>query len=105
VLDCNPIVTSGAGGYAIGRYEENIKVSGAAALKKSLIYSLSQFSLLQEIVLLKRLEQSNIPFDAELTPMSERAIKGDRVSDAESVYLILYDNKKSSDSMRAKVLY
>jgi TolA-binding protein len=37
--------------------------------------------------------------------MSERAITGDRVSDAESVYLILYENKTSSDSMRAKALY
>jgi hypothetical protein len=27
-----PLVAAGAGGHAIGRYEENIKVRGAAAL-------------------------------------------------------------------------
>lgn len=51
------------------------------------------------------LAQPNIPFDSELTPMSERAISTDRVDDAESVYLILYSNKASSEEMRAKALY
>lgn len=51
------------------------------------------------------LAQPTTPFDSELTPMSERAISSDRVSDAESVYLILYSNKASSDEMRAKALY
>ena len=37
--------------------------------------------------------------------MSERAITDERVEDAESVYLILYDNKASSAEMRAKALY
>jgi len=193
-----PFVAAGAGGHAIGRYEENIKVRGAAALQEepdlltfsvqaiarnnldkavitykkglnSKSYSdniksltLYQIGLLYmnpyaeqrnddealkyfkrhrqqypdsrlrkkieaKIALINQrksdnsqltakellsladrktlLEQSNIPFDAELTPMSERAITGDRVSDAESVYLILYENKASSASMRSKALY
>ena len=193
-----PFVAAGAGGHAIGRYEENIKVRGAAALQeepdlltfsvqaiarnnvdeavatynkglnsksysnniKSLaLYQIgllymnpyaeqrnddealkyfgrhlkqypesrlrkkieskialiqqrktnsSQLSAKELLSLADRkvlLEQSNIPFDAELTPMSERAITGERVSDAESVYLILYENKASSELMRAKALY
>lgn len=193
-----PFVAAGAGGHAVARYEENVKVRGAAALKEEpdlLTYSvqaiarnkvdeavatyskgletnsfdsnmksltLYQIGLvymnpynqkrddqkalkyfnrhLQEfpesrlrdkinskIALINKrkndetqltadelmqlanrselLAQSNIPFDAELTPMSERAIMTDRISDAESVYLILYSNKGSSDDMRAKALY
>jgi TPR repeat protein len=193
-----PFVAAGAGGHAIGRYEENIKVRGAAALQEEpdlLTYSVqaiarnnldkavatytkglnsrsysdnikslslyqigliymnpyaeqrddnealkyfnrhlkqypesrlrnkikakialintrksdkSQLTAKELLALADRtalLEQSNIPFDAELTPMSERAIIGDRVTDAESVYLILYDNKASSETMRAKALY
>lgn len=193
-----PFVAAGAGGHAIGRYEENIKVRGAAALKEEpdlLTFSvqaiarnnineavitytkglnnkdysdnvkslaLYQIGLLymnpyaeqrndnealkyfnrhsqeypdsrlrkkieSKIALIKQrktaktqltakellsladrkslLEQSSIPFDADLTPMSERAITGDRVTDAESVYLILYENKASSEAMRAKALY
>lgn len=193
-----PFVAAGAGGHAIGRYEENIKVRGAAALKEEpdlLTYSvqaiarnkvddavntylkglssdsfndnmksltlyqigllymnpfsqqrndntalkyfnqhLSQFpesrlknkidskiELIQQrkdqktqltadelLKLANRSEllaQNNIPFDAELTPMSERAIMSDRIGDAESVYLILYSNQGSSDNMRAKALY
>lgn len=193
-----PFVAAGAGGHAIGRYEENIKVRGAAALKEEpdlLTYSvqaisrnkvdsavetylkglesdsfndnmksltLYQIGLLymnpyshqrndntalmyfnrhlnefpqsrlkdkiqSKIDLIKErqnqevqltadellkianrselLAQNNIPFDAELTPMSERAIMSDRIGDAESVYLILYSNEGSSDTMRAKALY
>lgn len=193
-----PFVAAGAGGHAIGRYEENIKVRGAAALKEEpdlLTYSvqaiarnkvdatvqtylkglesdtfndsmksltLYQIGLLYmnpynqqrndntalkyfnrhltefpqsrlkdkiqgKIDLIKQrqnqevqltadellklanrselLAQKNIPFDAELTPMSERAIMTDRIGDAESVYLILYSNEGSSDTMRAKALY
>ncbi len=193
-----PFVAAGAGGHAIGRYEENIKVRGAAALQeepdlltfsvqaiarnnvdeavitytkglndknysanikslalyqiglmymnpyaeqrnddKALQYFNRHFQEYPESRLRKKIEakvalieerkasksqltakellsladrsallqQSNIPFDADLTPMSERAIIGDRVADAESVYLILYDNKSSSDDMRAKSLY
>ncbi len=193
-----PLVAAGAGGHAIGRYEENIKVRGAAALKEEpdlltfsvqaiarnnadeaintylkglssdsfndnmksltlyqigLLYMnpysqqrdddkalkyfnqhLNQFpqsrlrnkieskvALIEErknqktqltadelLKLANRSElltQNNIPFDAELTPMSERAIKTDRISDAESVYLILYSNQGSTDTMRAKALY
>lgn len=193
-----PLVAAGAGGHAIGRYEENIKVRGAAALKEEpdlLTYSvqaisrnnvdqavetylkglnsdsysdnIKSLSLYQigliymnpysqqrndetalkyftrhtnefpnsrlkakiesKVALIKKrksektqltadellqlanrselLAQVDIPFDSELTPMSERAIMTDRIHDAESVYLILYDNKASSDTMRAKALY
>lgn len=193
-----PLVVAGAGGHAVGRYEEDIKVRGAAALQEEpdlltfsveaiarnteakaisvyqkgidektyndnikslalyqigLIYmnpyskarnddeALKYFNqhltlypnsklrkkITAKIALLKKrktdtaqlsskellkladrgklLAQSNIPFDAELTPMSERAIMTDRVADAESVYLILYSNEASSDSIRAKALY
>jgi tetratricopeptide (TPR) repeat protein len=193
-----PLVAAGAGGHAIGRYEENIKVRGAAALKEEpdlLTYSVQAISrnntdaavktylkglnsdnysdnikslslyqigliymnpysqqrndemalkyftrhisefpnsrlkakIKSKIALIEKrkvektqltadellqlanrselLAQVDIPFDSELTPMSERAIMTDRINDAESVYLILYDNTASSDSMRAKALY
>lgn len=193
-----PLVAAGAGGHAIGRYEENIRVRGAAALKEEpdlLTYSvqaisrnkvdaavktylkglnsesysdnIKSLSLYQigliymnpysqqrddatalsyfkrhlkefpqsrlktkiesKIALINQrknektqltadellklanrselLAQVEIPFDSELTPMSERAIITDRIDDAESVYLIIYENKASSDSMRAKALY
>lgn len=51
------------------------------------------------------LAEPSVPFDSELTPMSERAISTDRVDDAERVYLILYNNTASSEEMRAKALY
>jgi len=66
---------------------------------------LSAKQLLTQVNRAKLLARNETPFDAELTPMSERAITDERVADAESVYLILYDNKASSDSMRAKALY
>jgi TolA-binding protein len=193
-----PFVVAGAGGHAIGRYEEDIKVRGAAALQEEpdlLTYSVEAISrkteakavttytkglnspdysksikslALYQIGLLymnpysearnddealryfnqhltqypesklrpkieakialinKRKSESShssaeellkladritllaeptIPFDSELTPMSERAISTDRVDDAESVYLILYNNTASSEEMRAKALY
>ena len=193
-----PLVVAGAGGHAIARYEEDIKVRGAAALQEEpdlLTYSveaiarnkeaeavitytkgltnddystnikslaLYQIGLLYmnpysesrnddkalayfnkhlaqhpdsklrpkikaKIALINQrksksnqptakellkladrmalLAQPTTPFDAELTPMSERAISSDRIDDAESVYLILYSNKASSDEMRAKALY
>ncbi len=193
-----PLVVAGAGGHAIGRYEENINVRGAAALQeepdlltysmqaiarnhvdkavttylkglndKNYSASIKSLSLYQiglmymsrynekrddstalsyfnrhltefpksrlrnkiesKIALIEKrksekvqltsaelmdladrsalLAQVDIPFDSELTPMSERAIMTDRIGDAESVYLILYDNKASSNTMRAKALY
>ena len=193
-----PLVVAGAGGHAIGRYEENIKVRGAAALQEEpdlltysmqaiarnktdeavktylkglneknysanikslalyqigLIYmnryseqrnddiALSYFTrhsneyptsrlknkIKSKVALIQQrknkkvqlsadelmdladrsslLAQVDIPFDSELTPMSERAIMSDRIGDAESVYLILYDNTASSNTMRAKALY
>ncbi|WP_430461910.1 tetratricopeptide repeat protein [Thalassolituus sp. LLYu03] len=66
---------------------------------------LSAVQLLKQVDRSKLLKVDNTPFDAELTPMSERAITEGRVADAESVYLILYDNKASSAEMRAKALY
>lgn len=67
--------------------------------------NLSAKQLLKQVNRAKLLSRNETPFDAELTPMSERAITDERVADAESVYLILYDNKASSDEMRAKALY
>lgn len=66
---------------------------------------LSAKQLLKQVNRAKLLAKNETPFDAELTPMSERAITDERVEDAESVYLILYDNKASSAEMRAKALY
>ncbi len=66
---------------------------------------LSATQLLKQANRNQLLAQNNIPFDAELTPMSERAITQGRVADAETVYLILYSNTASSDEMRAKALY
>lgn len=51
------------------------------------------------------LNKPKLPFDEELTPMSERAISKGRTDDAEAVYLILYDNPASSENVRAKALY
>lgn len=193
-----PFVVAGAGGHAIGRYEENIRVRGAAALQEEpdlLTYSVeaiannteakavitytkglnsadysdsikslalyqigllymnpysearndgealkyfnrhlteypksklrpkinakialinkrksddSQISAKELLILADRmtlLAQPTIPFDSDLTPMSERAIATDRIGDAESVYLILYNNTASPEEMRAKALY
>lgn len=61
--------------------------------------------LLTQVNRAKLLARNETPFDAEMTPMSERAITDERVKEAEGVYLILYDNKASSDEMRAKALY
>ena len=61
--------------------------------------------LLTQVNRVKLLARDETPFDAELPPMSERAITDERVEDAEGVYLILYDNRASSDEMRAKALY
>ncbi|WP_157729976.1 tetratricopeptide repeat protein [Bacterioplanes sanyensis] len=66
---------------------------------------LSAKQLLKRVDRKQLLLQQDIPFDAQLTPMSERAITQERVADAETVYLILYDNKASSAHMRAKALY
>lgn len=61
--------------------------------------------LLKTVDRRKLLAKKSTPFDAELTPMSERAITEDRVQDAENVYLVLYNNKASSDTIRAKGIY
>ena len=66
---------------------------------------LSATQLLKKVDRSKLLKTDSTPFDSELTPMSERAITEGRVADAEAVYLILYDNKASSQEMRAKALY
>lgn len=66
---------------------------------------LSARQLLKDVDRNELLGNPRQPYDAELTPMSERAITEGRTDDAEAVYLILYDNKASSDEMRAKALY
>ncbi|MFT5593264.1 MAG: hypothetical protein ACI8SR_001636 [Oceanicoccus sp.] len=44
-------------------------------------------------------------FDPDLTPMSERAIRENRLEDANGVYFTVYQNPGSSDSIKAKSLY
>lgn len=61
--------------------------------------------LLRQVDRRQLLQRNDIPFDSELTPMSERAIVDGRVDDAEHVYLILYSNTASSEDMRARALY
>lgn len=73
--------------------------------RKSKSSQLSAEELLKLADRMTLLAEPTIPFDSELTPMSERAISTDRVDDAESVYLILYNNTASSEEMRAKALY
>jgi len=51
------------------------------------------------------LNKPHIPYDEELTPMSERAISTDRIDDAHSVYMVVYENPASSDTVKAKSLY
>jgi len=46
-----------------------------------------------------------VTFDEELTPMSQRAIEEDRLEDANGVYITVYENPGSSDSIKAKSLY
>lgn len=66
---------------------------------------LSAKQLLKDVDRNSLIKTERIPYDAELNPMSERAITEGRTADAEMVYLILYDNKASSEEMRAKALY
>ncbi len=51
------------------------------------------------------LNKPHLPYDEELTPMSERAISSDRIDDAHSVYMVVYENPASSDTVKAKSLY
>ncbi len=46
-----------------------------------------------------------VSYDEELTPMSQRAIEQDRLEDANGVYITVYENPGSSDSIKAKSLY
>src|SRR5690606_17826068 len=62
-------------------------------------------TLLKDVNRNELLGSERITYDAELTPMRERAITHVRTDDAEAVSLILYDNTASSDEMRAKALY
>ena len=66
---------------------------------------LSADQLLRQADRNKLLQKNTTPYDAELTAMSERAITQGRIAEAESVYLVLYNNKASSDNMRARSLY
>lgn len=51
------------------------------------------------------LSKPSIPYDEELTPMSERAISTDRIEDAHGVYMVVYENPASSSSIKAKSMY
>lgn len=73
--------------------------------RKTETKQLSAKELLKLADRVKLLAEPTVSFDSELTPMSERAIMSDRIADAESVYLILYSNKASSNTIRAKALY
>ena len=61
--------------------------------------------LLTQVNRKELLKRDDTPYDDELTDMSARAISENRTTDAESVYLVLYSNDKSSEEMRAKALY
>lgn len=61
--------------------------------------------LLTQVNRTELMKRDDTPYDDELTDMSARAISENRTVDAESVYLVLYSNKASSDEMRAKALY
>jgi TPR repeat protein len=51
------------------------------------------------------LSKPAVAYDEELTPMSRRAIKEDRLGDANGVYLAVYQNPGSHDGIKAKSLY
>lgn len=51
------------------------------------------------------LNKTGARFDEELTPMSERAIRENRLEDANGVYATVYENPGSSDAIKAKALY
>ena len=46
-----------------------------------------------------------IIFDADLTPLSQRAIIENRMEDANNLYGIVYDNPGSTDNIKAKSLF
>lgn len=51
------------------------------------------------------LNKPHLPYDEELTPMSERAISTDRIEDAHGVYMVVYQNPASSAKVKAKSIY
>ena len=61
--------------------------------------------LLKQIDRQKLLGKKRQAFSHELTPLSERAIEQKRTQEAESVYLSVYQNRASSQQVRAKALY
>lgn len=66
---------------------------------------LSAKELLKQVDRVQLMNKEHFTMDSEMTDMSERAISDNRVDDAELVYLILYENKASSEEMRANALY
>ncbi len=61
--------------------------------------------LLAQVDRNRLLSQSKTRFDEDLTPMSVRAIKEDRLEDANGIYITVYENPGSSDSIKAKSMY
>ena len=72
-----PFVAAGAGGHAIGRYEENIKVRGAAALKE----------------------------EPDLLTFSVQAIARNNINEAVITYTKGLNNKDYSDNVKSLALY
>lgn len=85
-----------------GRIQKHLKTISE---RKKTGINVSSKQLLKSIDRIELMKKSSIPFDADLTPMSERAITDNRASDAENIYLIVYNNTSSSDELRAKALY
>jgi TPR repeat protein len=72
-----PFVAAGAGGHAIGRYEENIKVRGAAALKE----------------------------EPDLLTFSVQAIARDNIAEAVRTYNKGVNSKNYSANVKSLALY
>ncbi len=87
------------------RLEDRINKRVAIIEERQLQPYQSPSRLLTQVDRLELMKRDDTPYDDELTDMSARAISEGRTADAESVYLVLYSNKSSSDEIRAKALY
>jgi transposase-like protein len=73
--------------------------------RKNLTSQPSREQIITQVNRSSLLSQPTEVFHQDLTPMSERAIRDNRLADANGVYSTVYENPGSSDSIKAKSLY
>jgi len=84
------------------RVQEHLQV---IAKRKLQTLQLTPNQILSQLDSQALLSKRLVTFDEELTPMSQRAIEEDRLEDANGVYITVYENPGSSDTIKAKSLY